>query len=145
MAPLLSGYMIQYSDYVFLNAIKMKNARTFGASFYEALLYYFFFKYINVYIHCKIQTANSSWKGSMHVAIGKTVSKNTYVVQSELQLQKKIKKIKESPRPVLLGILIGRNFICSVKEHVSWVTRMWGLSANLWQGGMWCTNRIQRV
>ena len=47
--------------------------------------------------------------------------------------------------PFCWGILIGKNFICSVKEHVSWVTRMWGLSANLWQGGMWCTNRNQRV
>lgn len=103
MAPLLSGYMIQYSDYVFLNAIKMKNARTFGASFYEALLYIFFFKYINVYIHCKIQTANSSWKGSMCVAIGKTVSKNTYVVQSELQLQKKIKKNKRITKACSAG------------------------------------------
>lgn len=87
MAPLLSGYMIQYFDYGFLNAIKMKNAGTFGCSFYEVLLYICIF-FINVYIHCKIRTANCSWKGSMRVAIGKIVSKNTYVdVQSELQLE----------------------------------------------------------
>lgn len=45
MAPLLSGYMIQYFDYGFLNAIKMKNAGTFGGSFYEVLLYICIFFY----------------------------------------------------------------------------------------------------